>query len=99
MIHSRHKDGAEIEEFLRSFREVDSHTPVVVVPTSFNAISAEALAQMGANIVIYANHMLRSAFVAMNEVAQSILEHDRSLEAESKCMSIKEILSLIPGTI
>ena len=99
MIHSRHKDGAEIEEFLRAFREVDSHTPVVVVPTSFNAISAETLAQMGANIVIYANHMLRSAFVAMNEVAQSILEHDRSLEAESKCMSIKEILSLIPGTI
>lgn len=99
MIHSRHKDGKEIIEFLRAFRQQDKNTPVVVVPTSFNAISAEDLAEYGVDIVIYANHMLRSAFVAMNNVAHSILENDRSLEAEKDCMSIKEILSLIPGTI
>nr|WP_269843726.1 phosphoenolpyruvate mutase [Helicobacter anatolicus] len=99
MIHSRHKDGVEIIEFLKAFRKKDKNTPIVVVPTSFNAISAEDLAKYGVNIVIYANHMLRSAFIAMQSVAKSILENDRSLEAEKECMSIKEILSLIPGTI
>lgn len=99
MIHSRHKNGEEIKEFLKVFREKDDKTPVMVVPTSFNSFTAQELADFGANIIIYANHMLRSAFIAMQDVAQSILENDRSLEAESKCMGIKEILSLIPGTI
>ena len=84
---------------MKAFRAKDSITPVIVVPTSFNAILAKDLARAGVNIIIYANHMLRSSFVAMSEVAKSILENDRSLEAESKCMSVNEILSLIPGTI
>lgn len=99
MIHSRHKDAEEILSFMKAFRAKDSITPVIVVPTSFNAILAKDLARAGVNIIIYANHMLRSSFVAMSEVAKSILENDRSLEAESKCMSVNEILSLIPGTI
>ncbi|WP_455940199.1 phosphoenolpyruvate mutase [Helicobacter fennelliae] len=99
MIHSRQKSPSEILSFLRAFRAKDSTTPIVLVPTSFNAITATELADAGANIIIYANHALRASFIAMQEVAQGILEHDRSLEIESKCMSVKEILSLIPGTI
>ena len=85
--------------FLKAFREKDSKTPVVVVPTSFNEITAKELGEAGANIIIYANHLLRASFVAMQKVSQGILEFDRSKEMESSCMSVKEILSLIPGTI
>lgn len=99
MIHSRAKTPNEVLEFVKSFRARDSQTPLVVVPTSFNAITAQELANAGVNIIIYANHLLRSSFVAMQKVAQGILEHDRSYEIESQCMSVKEILSLIPGTI
>ena len=49
-------------------------------------------------MVIYANHMLRSAYPAMVNTAKSILTHHRSFEANDMCMSIKEILELIPGT-
>lgn len=99
MIHSRHKDGNEIIEFLKEFRLKDRDTPVVVVPTSFNEIKASDLADYGANIIIYANHMLRASFIAMQNVAREILENDRSKESEEKCMKIDEILNLIPGTI
>lgn len=99
MIHSRQKTPDEILEFLSRFRAVDAHTPVVVVPTSFNAITAENLGKAGANIIIYANHLLRASFIAMEQVAKGILENDRSKEIEDKCMSVKAILSLIPGTI
>jgi len=98
MIHSRHKDPGEIEEFMKKFRAIDRHTPVVVVPTSFNAVTVEEFEEMGVNIVITANHMLRAAYPAMLKVAKSILENGRSLEAEPDCMSIKEILEFIPGT-
>lgn len=99
MIHSRHKSPNEILEFIAKFRAKNSLTPIVVVPTSFNEITAQELGEAGANVIIYANHLLRAGFVAMKEVAQGILQNDRSAEIESKCMSVKEILSLIPGTI
>lgn len=99
MIHSRQKAPKEILEFSAKFRAKNSLTPLVVVPTSFNEITAHELAKAGVNVIIYANHLLRASFVAMKEVAQGILENDRSYEMESKCMSVKEILSLIPGTI
>ena len=98
MIHSRHKDPSEIKEFMRKFRVIDQNTPVVVVPTSFNSVTIEEFVEMGVNIVISANHMLRASYPAMLKVAKSILKNGRSLEAEPDCMSIKEILEIIPGT-
>ena len=98
MIHSRLKDPAEIIEFVSKFREKDTHTPVVVVPTSFNSVTTDEFAKMGVNVVIYANHMLRAAYPGMMSVAKSILKNKRTLEAEPDCMAIKEILELIPGT-
>ena len=99
MIHSKNKDGLDIKDFCVRFREKDGHTPIVAVPTTYNQFTEEELAGWGINIVIYANHMLRSAYPAMVKCAESILMNSRSLEAsEQYCMPIKEILNLIPGT-
>ena len=99
MIHSKNKDGKDIKEFCQRFREKDPHTPIVAVPTTYNQFTEEELAEWGINIVIYANHMLRSAYPAMVKCAERILETSRSLEASDEyCMPIKQILNLIPGT-
>lgn len=99
MIHSKNKDGMDIKEFCQRFREKDIHTPIVAVPTTYNQFTEEELAEWGINIVIYANHMLRSAYPAMVKCAESILVNSRSLEAsEQYCMPVKQILNLIPGT-
>ncbi len=98
MIHSRLKEPDEILEFCKILREYDENIPIVVVPTSFNQITAKELSEAGINVVIYANHMLRAAYPGMMNVAKSILDHDRSMEAEKDLLSIKKILDLIPGT-
>lgn len=98
MIHSKNKSGADIKEFCLRFRKVHPIVPIVVVPTTYNHIYEKELQEWGVNIVIYANHMLRAAYPAMKKVAESILENERSLEANPLCMPIKEILELIPGT-
>lgn len=98
MIHSKEKDGSEIKEFCQKFRKIHSTVPIVVVPTTYNHITEEELKAWGVNVVIYANHMLRSAYPAMVETAKSILTNHRSYEANDLCMSVKEILELIPGT-
>jgi len=99
MIHSKNKDGQDIKEFCQRFREVDNHTPIVAVPTTYGQFTEAELAVWGINIVIYANHMLRSAYPAMVKCAERILETTRCQEAsEEYCMPIKQILNLIPGT-
>ncbi len=96
MIHSRKKSPDEIFEFVEKFREKDKTTPIVVVPTSFNTVTEEEFAARGVNIIIYANQLTRSGFPAMQKTAQTILENHRAKEADDMCMSIKEILTLIP---
>lgn len=97
MIHSKNHDGMDVKEFCERFRKEDKETPIVVVPTTYNQFTETELASWGVNIVIYANHMLRSAYPAMVKCAKSILENERSYEANELCMPVKEILTLIPG--
>ncbi|MBQ7432732.1 MAG: phosphoenolpyruvate mutase [Lachnospiraceae bacterium] len=99
MIHSRRKEPDEIFEFCEKFRAVDSQTPIVVVPTSFNTVTEAEFEKRGVNIIIYANQLTRSGFPAMQKTAQTILTHHRAKEADDLCMSIKEILTLIPDEI
>lgn len=98
MIHSRNKDGEEILDFIKKFRKVDKNSILVVVPTSFNKIKFEEFRNLDVNIVIYANHMLRSAYPNMKKVTHDILKNGRTFESEKDCMPIKDILNLIPGT-
>lgn len=98
MIHSRHKDGAEIMEFMRKYNEFEYKVPVVSVPSSYNHFTEEELVEAGFSIVIYANHLLRAAFPAMKKTAETILKHKRSMEAAKEfCMPIKEILTILPN--
>ena len=98
MIHSKDKSGDDIKTFCLQFRKEYCDIPLVLVPTTYNQFTEKELAEWGANIIIYANHMLRAAYPAMVNCAKTILEAERSLEANDLCMPIKQILELIPGT-
>jgi phosphoenolpyruvate phosphomutase / 2-hydroxyethylphosphonate cytidylyltransferase len=98
MIHSRKKESEEILEFCELYNKIPNKKTLVAVPSSYNTITEDELADAGVNIVIYANQLLRSAYPAMLETATSILRNSRSAECDEKMMPIKEILELIPGT-
>jgi phosphoenolpyruvate phosphomutase len=68
-----------------------------VVPSTFDTIKEAELAEAGVNVVIYANQLLRSAYPAMVDTAKRILVSGRAYEARENLMSIKDILTLIPG--
>ena len=95
MIHSRKKDPDEIFEFCDKFRAKDTATPIVVVPTSYNATYESELQAHGINIVIYANQLTRSAFPAMQKTATDILTYHRAKEVDDRLMPIKDIITLI----
>ena len=97
MIHSKEKDGKEIIAFCEAFKTFNKKVPLIVVPSTYSHITEEEFKDLGVNIVIYANHLLRSAYPSMVKTAESILENNRCKEAsEMYCLPIKEIITLIP---
>ena len=96
MMHSRKKDPAEIFDWLERFRAQDKITPVVLVPTSYNTVTEEEFRARGANVIIYANQLMRAAVPAVQRAARNILEHHRSSECDKELMPFSEIIRMIP---
>ena len=95
MIHSKERDGKEILEFCKQYSQIENKVPLVVVPSTYSHIKEEELINAGVNMVIYANHLLRSAYPAMKKTAEKILLNERAYECEEDCMPIKDLLNLI----
>jgi phosphoenolpyruvate mutase len=98
MIHSKHKEVVEIASFCEAYRTFSHRVPLVVVPSTYDTTTEQELMDLGVNMVIYANHLLRSAYPAMVATAESILAHSRAGEASANCLSIADMIRLIPET-
>lgn len=96
MIHSKEKEPKELFKFCKEYSKFENKVPLVAVPSTYSHIREDELKNIGINMVIYANHLLRSAYPAMKKTAETILLNERAYEAEEFCLSIKEILNLIP---
>ena len=97
MIHSKSEDASEILSFCEHYKKFQKKVPLVVVPSTYNKVVEKELVEAGVNVVIYANHLLRSSYPAMINTAKSILENKRSYEATKNCLPIKDVLELIPN--
>jgi phosphoenolpyruvate phosphomutase len=95
LIHSKEKNPKEIFSFSKIFRKTKFYKPLVSVPSTYSKTTETMLIKNGFKIVIYANHMLRAAYPAMQNAAKSILKNQRSFELESKISSVKEVINLI----
>ena len=98
MIHSKASNPGEIKAFCEAYRKLPNRVPLVAVPTTYNQVTESELNEMGVSLVIYANHLLRSAYPAMVNAAETILRHNRAYEAEPFCLPIADILTLLPGS-
>ncbi len=99
MIHSKSKNPDEILEFSRKYqvilKDLKLNKPLVCVPTTYNKITEDELSAAGFNIIIYANHLLRSAYQAMQETAKTLLRNQRSLEVDPLCVPVREIFKTV----
>ncbi len=95
LIHSKEKTPKEIFSFSKIFRKSKNYKPLVSVPSTYSKTTEKMLIDKGFKIVIYANHMLRAAYPAMQKAANSILKNQRSHELENKISSVKEVINLI----
>lgn len=94
VIHSKANDPGELFEFCKTYRKLPQKVPLVAIPSTYSRVFEEDLEKNGVNVVIYANQLLRSAYLAMMKTAQSILTNGRAFEAEKDCSPIQKIVSL-----
>ena len=78
LVQSNAETPDEVFAFIKQFRsEISATTPLVVMPTTYPQTTEADIAAAGANIVIYANHLLKAAEPAMKDAAVRILEEEK----------------------
>ena len=95
LIHSKEKTPKEIFSFSKIFNKSKFSIPLVAVPSTYSRVYEKDLVKNGFKVVIYANHLLRAAYPAMEHAAKKILENKRSFEIEKNIIPIKKIINLI----
>ncbi|CRG87786.1 hypothetical protein PISL3812_04807 [Talaromyces islandicus] len=84
MIHSKSKSPDEVIAFLHAYRAFDPHTPLVVVPTSYSATTKETFYAAGANVIIYANHLMRAKITAVGSISDKVFAQNPDLFNDDK---------------
>ena len=99
MIHSKLKEPSEVLEFIPKFEELCNKLGrrpyLIAVPTTYNIISDDELINLGVDIIIHANHLLRASYKSMIDTATLISKSRRSYEADPAITSVKEIFSAV----
>ncbi len=97
MIHSKSKSPDEVLIFAKKFRKIKEYDriPLICVPSTYSQIHDYKLKKAGFNIVIYANHLMRSSVPAMEKISKLILKYGRTYELEKKIASIPKALNYI----
>ena len=91
LIHSKERDAREILTFKREWGD---RLPVVIVPTKYYTTPTEVFAEAGFSVVIWANHLMRSAITAMQGTARTICTSRTLVGVEDEVAPLAEVFRL-----
>ncbi len=91
LIHSSKKNAAEILEFKKEWGD---RLPLVIVPTKYYTTPTEVFREAGFKIVIWANHLMRSALATMQATAKQIFSDQSLINVEEKVAPLAEVFRL-----
>jgi len=72
----------------------DESCPIVIVPTTFYQTPTEKFEKIKISLIIWANHMLRSAVTLMQKNAKRIYEEKTLVDINSEIVPVNEIFRL-----
>ena len=91
LIHSKLSKPDEILTFAREWA---GRGPLVIVPTKYYSTPTNVFRLAGISLVIWANHMVRSATSAMQSVAKEVFASQTLVNIEDRIVSVDEIFRL-----
>ena len=69
----------------------ENKCPIVIVPTKYYETPTETFEKLGINMVVWANHNMRSAIKSMEETSKNIFENKNLMGIEKEITTVKEI--------
>ena len=94
LVHSRAGSGAEAVEVARRW---DGGAPLMTIPTAFPHFDVARLDALGYRLVVYANHLLRSAVRSMGDTLSQIRSRADVEQAEKNMITVRELINLSEG--
>jgi phosphoenolpyruvate phosphomutase len=91
LIHSKLSKPDEIVTFAKEWAR---RSPLVIIPTRYYSTPTDIFRKAGISTVIWANHLLRSAASAMQNVAKEIFDSQTLVNVEDRIASVNEIFRL-----
>ena len=91
LIHSKRTDSREIDTFMQ---EWGNRGPVLIVPTKYYETPTRIFRDSGISVVIWANHLLRSAITAMQKTAAQIYQSESLVQVEHNIASLTDVFEL-----
>jgi phosphoenolpyruvate phosphomutase len=89
-----HSALAVPDEILAFMREWGNRCPVVIVPTKYYSTPVSVYRDHSVSMVIWANHLLRSAINAMQSTAKELFESQSLARIEQQVATVSEIFRL-----
>ena len=91
LIHSKLSRPDEILAFAKEWA---GRSPLVIVPTKYYSTPTDAFRKAGVDLVIWANHMIRSSIAAMEKTSKNIFESESLADIEDKIAGVDHIFEL-----
>jgi len=91
LIHSRERHPDEILQFKKEWGD---RLPLVIVPTKYYTTPTDVFREAGFKIVIWANHLMRSAITAMQLAAKEIYTGQTLVGVEERVAPLAEVFRL-----
>lgn len=94
LIHSKISRPDEILAFMKEWAERRNDCPVVIVPTKYYTTPTQAFREANISICIWANHQMRAAITAMQQITKTIYTEQTLINVEDKIATVKEVFRL-----
>jgi phosphoenolpyruvate phosphomutase len=89
-----HSSKATADEVLAFRSEWGDRSPVIIVPTKYWRTPTQVFREAGFSMVIWANHVLRSALAAMQRTARALAKEQTAAAVENEIAPISEVFRL-----
>ena len=97
MIYSNELKLNDLKAFCKNIRSLNERVPIIVSLYDSSEITSTELENLGINVVIYENHMLRAAYPGMVNTAETILRGRQAHEVDKQLFSMAQIIDVIPN--
>jgi phosphoenolpyruvate phosphomutase len=94
LMHSKDKTLGEIDQFLDQWQGLGS-IPLVAVPSLFPSFTTDELRDKGFNMVIFANHPMRAAIKAMEDVLELMAKHRKVDILDDMISPLEHVFGLV----